>query len=557
MNPLNFKTGPRVLTSFAIVLLVMVCITAVALWRLQLANDTTDYLVNDKLSKQQLSADWLGAAKLNGIRALSIAKSDSLEVAEFFQAQLKEGDQSALSIAGKLQRLHHDAEEAALLGVAAEKEHTYLAIRKQIFAFKELGKTQEVEQLADSMLKTSFAAYAAALEQLLNHQTMQAQMLAAQSAAQYHNSRATLLGFGVLALGLGALLAWAITRSIVLPLRHAVLLATRVSQGDLRTIATRHRGDEIGQLFDALQNMTTGLAVTVRQVRDGAHSIDAASRELAIGNHDLSRRTEHQAGALEQTASSMEQLTLAVQQNSTSARQANAVARAASADAHKGGEVVGQVVQTMDQISASAKKIVDIIGVIDGIAFQTNILALNAAVEAARAGEQGRGFAVVATEVRSLAHRSALAAREIKELITDSAGQIDAGSTLVRAAGDTMAHMVASVEKLTGMMGKISVASAEQESGIAQVNGAISAMDGVTQHNAALVEEAAATAEAMHKESRQLAELVRFFKVDEAHQHRALPPAHGVPMASRAKPASEAGAPTARPLKLLAERRAA
>lgn len=514
MKSLNLKTGPRVLSSFAIVLFVMACITAVALWRLQAANETTEFLVKDKLAKQQLTADWLGGAKLNGVRALSIAKSDSLEVGEFFQSQLGEGDKLIASTEKQLLGMGHTQAEDALLRSASDKQKTFLAIRKEIFGFKELGKTQEVEQLADSTFKTTFAAYTNSLEQLLAYQSKQAKALAEESSAQYQSSRVTLLSFGVLALMLGAALAWTITRSIVGPLQHAVDLATRVSEGDLRTFDRPQRVDEIGQLLDALHNMTTRLAITVKQVRDGAHTIDDASKELASGNLDLSRRTEHQAGALEETASSMEELTSAVRHNSTSARTANELAVSASAVAIKGGDMVDEVVQTMDEISASAKKIVDIIAVIDGIAFQTNILALNAAVEAARAGEQGRGFAVVASEVRNLAQRSATAAKEIKTLINDSSSRIEVGTTLAHATGDTMAEIVASINRVTSIMTEISSATAEQESGIHEVNSAIGDMDSVTQQNAALVEEAAATAEAVHKEASNLTQVVSFFKVD-------------------------------------------
>jgi len=280
-------------------------------------------------------------------------------------------------------------------------------------------------------------------------------------------------------------------------------------------VAIEHgRSDEMGQLFDALSHMTGRLAETVGRVRDGAVAIDAASREIANGNLDLSRRTEHQAGALEETASAMVELTEAVKQNSGNARQANRLAESASDVAGKGGAVVSEVVRTMASINEYAHKIVDITSVIDGIAFQTNILALNAAVEAARAGEQGRGFAVVASEVRNLAQRSASAAKEIKQLINESAERIASGSELAQTAGATMAEIVLSVEKVTGIMSAISAASAEQEHGIEQVNAAIGEMDGVTQQNAALVEEAAAAADAMQDQARELAQLVGSFKID-------------------------------------------
>jgi len=515
MTSLNLKTGPKVLSSFALVLFIMACITGLALWRLHSAYLMTEYLVNDKLAKQQLASDWLGVAKLNGVRALSIAKSDSLEVADFFQSQLAEGDKAADAIEKKLQaKSSGDSDETALLREAAAKEQAYLAVRKQIFAFKDQGRTMEVEQLADTTFKSTFTGYTTALEKLLTHQTHEAQALAEESGSQYLASRSTLLAFGLLAIVLGGALAWFITRSVVVPLNHAVDLAKRVAEGDLRPLPNEHRSDEFGQLLEALQNMTIRLGSIVKQVRDGAHIIDDASNELASGNLDLSRRTEHQAAALEETASSMEELTSAVRNNTTSARTANDLALSASTIAGKGGQVVDDVVQTMDEISASARKIVDIISVIDGIAFQTNILALNAAVEAARAGEQGRGFAVVASEVRNLAQRSATAAREIAALIKDSAQRIDVGTTLAHSAGDTMTEIVASIERVTSIMSEISDASSEQESGIHEINNAIGDMDSVTQQNAALVEEAAAMAEAMHKEANKMTQLVSFFKVD-------------------------------------------
>ena len=358
-----------------------------------------------------------------------------------------------------------------------------------------------------------------------------------------------MLAFGAIALAIGTALALAITRSVVVPLKHAVDIAQRVAQGDLRDFALQQRHDEVGQLLDALHHMTVRLGATVRLVRDGAVVIDSASRELSTGNLDLSRRTEHQAGALEETASSMEELTAAVRHNTSNARQANDLVLSASSVAGKGGTVVNDVVQTMDAISAAARKIVEIISVIDSIAFQTNILALNAAVEAARAGEQGRGFAVVASEVRNLAQRSATAAREIKQLINESVEKIETGSVLAHAAGDTMADILASVERVTSIMGQIASASSEQENGIGEINSAIAQMDNVTQQNAALVEEAAATAESVHTEATSMLQLVGFFKVDDAVAEQTVVAADAAP---RAAPH---GAQVRRPLALSAARR--
>ncbi|MBH1984821.1 MAG: MCP four helix bundle domain-containing protein, partial [Burkholderiales bacterium] len=300
-------------------------------------------------------------------------------------------------------------------------------------------------------------------------------------------SESLMLILGLLASALGMGCAAYITRAITQPINAAVKVAQTVASGDLTSHIEVHTTEETGQLLQALKDMNSSLVNIVAQVRSGTETIATASTEIASGNLDLSSRTEEQASSLEETASSMEELTATVRQNADNAQQANQLALSASGVAVKGGEVVGKVVETMDAINDSSRKIVDIISVIDGIAFQTNILALNAAVEAARAGEQGRGFAVVASEVRNLAQRSAAAAKEIKTLIGDSVVAVDAGSKLVGEAGNTMAEIVASVQRVTDIMAEISLATQEQSSGIDQINQAIGQMDQVTQQNAALV----------------------------------------------------------------------
>lgn len=302
-------------------------------------------------------------------------------------------------------------------------------------------------------------------------------------------------------------------RAISAPLSQAVEVARRVASGDLSSQPQAESRNEFGQLLGALGDMTSSLAGIVRDVRAGSEVISTASTEIAAGNMDLSSRTEQQASAIEETAASIEELTSTVRQNADNARQANELAASATEMATRGGKVVTEVVSTMGEINESARKIVDIISVIDGIAFQTNILALNAAVEAARAGEQGRGFAVVASEVRNLAHRSAGAAKEIKELISDSVGKVDAGARLVDQAGATMEEVVLGVQRVAGIMGEISVASAEQSSGIEQIHQAISQMDQSTQQNAALVEEAASAAVSMQESAANLAHRVSVFKI--------------------------------------------
>ena len=334
-------------------------------------------------------------------------------------------------------------------------------------------------------------------------------------------SRRESMIFGLFALVtvlMGAFLSWRLTSSITSPLQDAVIVARKVAAGDLDTRVNAEGNDEISQLLQALKDMSESLLKIVGNVRTSTETITVASQEIASGNADLSSRTESQASSLEETASSMEELTSTVKQNADNARQANQLVVSASEYAVKGGAVVGQVVDTMGSIKESSRKIVDIIGVIDGIAFQTNILALNAAVEAARAGEQGRGFAVVATEVRNLAQRSSAAAKEIKSLISDSVEKVDIGSRLVDQAGATMDEIVASVKRVTDIMGEITAASMEQSNGIEQVNRAIAEMNEVTQQNAQLVEQAAAAAESMQEEAGNLAGLINVFKFGgEAH----------------------------------------
>ena len=390
---------------------------------------------------------------------------------------------------------------------------------------KREGKTADAQRLFNAECSAAAQPYLDSMRAYLDHQSKALDAAGASVQAQAAQGRHALAGMGLLALLLGGGLAGWLARSITVPLGQALAQAQAVAAGDLTQRVPVQGDDEVAALLHALQAMQDRLSTLVSQVRSGVDSVATANQEIARGNADLSQRTEQTASSLQQTASSMAQLTGTVRQTADSARTANQLASSASTVAQRGGAVVAQVVSTMDDINASSKKIADIIGTIDGIAFQTNILALNAAVEAARAGEQGRGFAVVASEVRSLAQRSAEAAREIKRLIGASVEKVESGSRLVADAGSTMTEIVASVQRVSDIIGEISAAAAEQSSGIGQVSGAVAQLDQATQQNAALVEASAAAAESLQAQSRQLASVVSAFRVGDGVAHHNAPAA--------------------------------
>ncbi|MFC5476679.1 methyl-accepting chemotaxis protein [Massilia suwonensis] len=389
----------------------------------------------------------------------------------------------------------------------------YVKAQEELFKIIDSGDETEMRRYLKDVLRPILADLKHAVIDQLALQKEIAAKTAAEAQSTFESTRTMMTVLAVVSLALAGLIAWWNTRSITRPMARALDVANTVAAGDLTSRIEVTTTDETGQLLQALKTMNESLANTVMAVRSGTETIATASSEVAAGSLDLSARTEQQAGALEETASSMEELTSTVKQNADNARQANVLADAASQVAERGGRVIGDVVGTMDRINSSAGKIADIIGVIDGIAFQTNILALNAAVEAARAGEQGRGFAVVASEVRNLAQRSAAAAKEIKGLIGDSTQAVEAGSKLVGEAGATMQEIVESVRRVTDIMSEITAASAEQTSGIEQINEAVIQMDQVTQQNAALVEEAAAASASMQEQAANLARAVSVFKV--------------------------------------------
>jgi len=519
----NINIGKRLGAGFALVLAMTLAIGGAGIGYLKSVAASTQAAMDLPLTKERMISEWhtqtFGAVR----RTAAIVKSSDPSLVDFFKEDGAKTSGRSSELIKQIEPLLSNEEEKAQFRKIGELRKTYTTAKENAVKAKANGDTATAERLLEQEFIPAAKVYEEGIAKLVKMQHQQIDASATAIHGAIVDSERVIGVLCALALLAGAVCSWLLTMGIVRPIRDAVSLAEAVAGGDLTRRIESSANDETGALLRALRHMSDSLVRIVSEVRGGTTSIHGAAGEISAGNFDLSSRTEEQAAALEQTTASMAHLTDTVRQNADHARQANQLSIAASEVALEGGAVVGQVVETMGAINASSKKIVDIISVIDGIAFQTNILALNAAVEAARAGEQGRGFAVVAGEVRTLAQRSAAAAKEIKALISDSVGKVDAGARLVDQAGATMEQVVGSIRRVTDIMAEIASASREQTGGIEQVNQAIAQMDTTTQQNAALVEESAAAAASLQEQAARLAQTVDVFKLEYSAAAQAQP----------------------------------
>jgi len=521
----NMKIGMRLGLAFGFVLALLAVIVFVAVSRLSLLYENTSLIVNDEYPKVIEVYEIEGHLNLiaRSTRNMLLINEEAgikNEAERIVKARAAISESMA-----KLDKMVASPKGKEIFGALKDARAAYVVDLEAYLKLAADNKREEGIAFMMTKLRASQAAYFQRLDAMIEHQNAKLKSTGEEAEATSLNGKITILILAAAALALSAVMGALVTRGIVGPITVALKTAQKVAAGDLSSDIRVESTNEVGQLLNALREMNESLFKVVSSVRQGAEGVSTASAEIASGNNDLSARTESQASALEQTAASMEELSSTVRQNADSARQANQLAVSASNVAVRGGEVVGQVVETMKGINDASRRIADIISVIDGIAFQTNILALNAAVEAARAGEQGRGFAVVASEVRSLAGRSAEAAKEIKTLIGASVERVEQGTVLVDEAGNTMTEVVASIKRATDLMGEISAASNEQAAGVAQVGEAVSQMDQVTQQNAALVEEMAAAASSLKSQAQDLVGTVAVFNLGGAGQVFAPPKA--------------------------------
>ncbi|PHV04913.1 methyl-accepting chemotaxis protein [Janthinobacterium sp. BJB412] len=512
MRIANLRIGVRLAIGYAAILVLLAGVAGLGVAGMHRANEQLHRIVDINDNKINLLSDMATSIHTVArvVRTIALLDDDTLVQRE--RPKIDEARRRYDTAFNALAKMPLDPAGKDFIAKLREEAQTVRALNDK-FSELSLGDKAAALKFLLGQAAPATAKWQESIDQFSDLQSSKSQLDAAAAKESYLSARLLMLLVSGAAVLLGGAIAWYSTVSITVPIRRAVQIAQTVAAGDLSLHIEVNSSDETGQLLQAMKAMNASLIGIVEQVRNSTATIASASGEIASGNMDLSARTEQQASSLEETASSMEELNSTVKQNTDNSRQANELAIAASLVAVKGGDAVSQVVQTMGMINASSQKIVDIIGVIDGIAFQTNILALNAAVEAARAGEQGRGFAVVASEVRNLAHRSATAAKEIKVLIADSVDKVATGARLVDQAGSTMDEVVVSIRGVAAIVADITAATREQSSGLEQINQVIVQIDAATQQNAALVEQAAAAAGSMEEQAAQLSKVVGVFKL--------------------------------------------
>jgi len=509
----QFTVAQQIGLIVGVAVLALVVVLALSLVRVQHLGNTVDQLASEQVERLQLALRWRSNIAVNATRVFAIAQTDGDDLQNYFKDMMAATTADTTTVQKRYTELEHSPEGLRIQEELATVRKSYLETRDKALALKKAGDMAQAKGYALGSFAPVADKYNAVADKMVAYQVQRSAEQASEAAELIRSYRTTVLVAGVAGLALLGLLSWVVVQRIRRSLAEVASVAQRIGEGDLsQPIQAQGRG-EVAQMMRAMEGMQTSLVRIVGDVRQSSDSIATGSSEIATGNADLSQRTEEQASNLQQTAASMEQITSTVKNNSDTAQRAAVLAGSASAAAVKGGEVVGQVVATMQDIAAASKKITDIIAVIDGIAFQTNILALNAAVEAARAGEQGRGFAVVASEVRSLAQRSAEAAKEIKTLIGASVEKVDNGAQLVSNAGQSMEDIVTQVKRVSDLIGEISSATGEQTIGISQVGEAVTQLDQVTQQNAALVEQSAAAADSLKHQAAKLAQIVSVFRL--------------------------------------------
>ena len=512
----NLKIGVRLALAFGVVLALLATLSIIALARTSgMRNDmnavTGGIAVESSLADQMRLAATQQAVRVRNILMVSEPEEMAAEN-ELLKADIKTYDVAKAKLM-KMIATESDARKKTILGHIDGTEKEARDLADQVVQMALDNHKFPARGLLGDKANPAQAKWMAAVDEMVALNEKLTTAAVANAEDTYGNTRSIVLGISIVALLVASAIGYAVTRSITVPISQAVEIARRVANRDLSVTVTSHATDETGQLLKALAAMTESLVTVVSSVRNGSDSLASAATEIASGNADLSSRTERQAASIQQTASSMGQLSSTVKTSASNSTHARQLSNDAAAKAQQGGEAVSKVVRTMGDIATSSKKIADIISVIDGIAFQTNILALNAAVEAARAGEQGRGFAVVATEVRTLAQRSATAAKEIKTLISESVDKVDEGTHLVDVASQTIAQIVTSVQHVAGIVSEITSATVEQSSGIDLVNAAVTEMDQATQQNAALVEQVAAAADSMSTQVQRLVSDVSVFRL--------------------------------------------